>query len=426
MKKTVNIMFVFVFLFCTISLHAQVEQKIKSEVQKVTSELVEVREHLHQHPELSNKEFETAKYLAGKLKELGIEFEENVGGTGIVAVIKGKPGSRVAAVRADMDALPLTESTGLPFASVNDGVMHACGHDVHMTVGLGTAMVLNQLRDTFEGTVKFLFQPAEEAGGGARKMVAQGALKDPDADVIFGLHVGIGSGIHTGNIGYVSGGTLASSDGFSITIKGKGTHASTPWDGIDPIVTAAQVINSLQNVRSRMTDTRKAVVVTIGTIEGGTASNIIPEEVRMRGTIRTHDQVVREQIPVLMEQIIKNVCEANGADYSFRHSFGLGVTYNEPGLTEWSAGILKSVLGQEHVQKALPVLGAEDFSVYANAIPGFFYFLGVTDESKLYSTYTVHNPNFAADGNAVPVGVEAMVNLVINYLNSDVTFTLNR
>ncbi len=424
MLKRVSLLSLALLLFITGAAVAQNEAKIKSEVEKNTTDFLEIRKHLHKHPELSNKEVETAKYISTRLKSLGLSVQEGVAGTGLVTVIQGKPGSRVVAVRADMDALPITESTGLPYASVNKGVMHACGHDVHMTVGLGAAIVLNSMKDQFEGQVKFIFQPAEEGMGGANVMVEEGALKNPDVDVIFGLHCLPGA--PAGAVSYVSGGVMASADGFSITIKGKGTHASSPWQGIDPIVTAANVLTSLQNIRSRRTDTREALVITVGTINGGTRSNIISDEVHMTGTIRTHDQELREKIPGLMEQVIKGVCEANGAEYVFRHNYGIGVTNNDPPLTAWSVAQLKSVLGEENVTKAMPFMGAEDFSKFSDVVPGFFMFLGVTKENNPNSMYSLHNSNFAPDDSSVPAGVESMVNLVMKYLNSDVTFSLKK
>ncbi|MCJ7681955.1 MAG: M20 family metallopeptidase, partial [Candidatus Aminicenantes bacterium] len=261
---------------------------------------------MHQNPERGNREFKTAALVAERLKSLGFEVTEGVAHTGVVAILHGRKPGRVVAVRADMDALPIQEKTDLSFKSQVEGVMHACGHDIHTTVGLGTAMVLAKLKDRFDGTVKFLFQPAEEGSppgesGGAPLMVKEGVLDNPAPEVIFGLHVG--SGLPVGMLAYTPEGALASNDMFEIIIIGKGVHASSPWGGVDPIVTAAQVVTALQNIRSRMTDTRIPFFISISMIHGGTAFNIIPEEVKMTGTIRAHDQAIRKTVKTMMRQV---------------------------------------------------------------------------------------------------------------------------
>ncbi len=401
---------------------------IKTNVQEITPELIKIRRHLHQNPELGNREFKTAALVAQKLRGLGFTVREKVAHTGVVAVLEGKQTGRVVAVRADMDALPLQEKADVPFKSRMDGVMHACGHDIHTTVGLGTAWILSGLRDHFSGTVKFLFQPAEEGSpagepGGASYMIEQGALQDPAPEVIFGLHVA--SGLPVGAVAYGPGGILASNDSFEIVVKGQGVHASMPWGGVDPVVTASQVVLALQNIRSRMTDTRTPFVLSVSTIHGGTAFNIIPEEVTLVGTIRTHDNDIRSKVHRLMEQVIAGTCQANGADYALDIRPGAPVTFNHLELTDWSIHVLKKLLGESSVILMPPVMGSEDFAYYSQEIPAFFYFLGISGPDNK-TRFPVHSPFFCADEGSIPVGVEAMVHLVLEYLDSEDVFSLKK
>jgi amidohydrolase len=353
------------------------EKRIAERIEQITPELIEIRRHIHENPERGNREFKTAALVAERLKALGFTVTEKVAHTGVVGILEGNKPGRIVAVRADMDALPILEKADVPFKSKVDGVMHACGHDIHTTIALGTAMVLAGMKDRLPGTVKFLFQPAEEGSpagesGGASLMIKEGVLTDPAPEVIFGLHVG--SGLPVGMIAYVSGGALASNDSFEIVIQGKGVHASMPWGGVDSVVTASQVVMALQNIRSRMTDTRTPFVLSVSTIHGGTAFNIIPEEIKMTGTIRT---------------------------------------------TGWSVKVLKTLMGDSRIMEMPPVMGSEDFAYYSQEIPAFFYFLGITDLKNKATFYPVHSPYFCADEGSIPVGVEAMVNLVLSYLESD-------
>jgi amidohydrolase len=402
----------------------QTEKPHQKIIRQITPELIQIRRHIHQNPEMGNREFKTAALVAEKLRELGIEIKEKVAHTGVVGILHGRKPGRTVAVRADMDALPLQEKTDLPFKSQVEGVMHACGHDIHTTIGLGTAMVLAASKDRWNGTVKFLFQPAEEGSpdgesGGASLMIKEGALENPAPEVILGLHVG--SGLPVGCISYVSGGALASNDSFELVIKGRGVHASMPWGGVDSVVTASQVVIALQNIRSRMTDTRTPFVLSVSTIHGGTAFNIIPEEVKLVGTIRTHDKAIRARVHKLMDQVTAGVCQANGAEYTLNIREGAPVTYNHPGLTDWSVNILKELLGDRRVFSMPPVMGSEDFSYYSQKIPAFFYFLGISTADKK-THFPAHSPYFCADEGSIPVGVEAMTQLVLSYLNSDVSF----
>jgi amidohydrolase len=283
------------------------------------------------------------------------------------------------------------------------------------------------MAEAFDGTVKFIFQPAEEGSpegeeGGASLMIKENVLKNPSPEVIFGLHVG--SGIPVGTISYAAGGALASNDGFTIKIRGRGVHASMPWGGVDPVVTAAQVVLALQNIRSRMTDTRIPLVLSVSMIHGGTAFNIIPEEVTMVGTIRTHEQDIRSRVHDLMERVIAGVCAANGADYTLDIDPGAPVTYNHPGLTEWSVGVLRDLVGENRITSMQPVMGSEDFAYYSREIPAFFYFLGITDPTDQSTAFPAHSPDFCPDEGCIPLGVEAMVSLVSRFLRSDVRFSM--
>ncbi len=419
-----------IFMVFAVPVYSQVGREtgnsIKKYIAEIKPELIKIRRQIHQYPELGNMEFKTAALVAGYLKKLNIPFKEKVARTGVVGLLKGKNFSKVVAVRADMDALPIQEETDLSFRSGNEGIMHACGHDMHTAIGLGTAMVLAKIKDKLNGSVKFIFQPAEEGTAegveGARLMVKEGVLENPAVETIFGLHVGTGR--EAGYISYVSGGALASNDYLEIIIKGKGAHAASPWEGIDPVVTASQVILGLQNIRSRMTDTRIPVVVSIGIIQGGTAFNIIPEEVKLVGTIRSHDPVLREKVHLMVRKIVKGICESAGASAEIKIIPGAPVTYNNPDLTEWSVNILKKVFGEDKINTKLPSMGAEDFAHYSLKVPAFFYSLGAGGREKGY-IYPGHNSKYMIDEDAIEVGVEAMVNLVICYLNSDKKFKLD-
>jgi len=424
MKKLIAI-----FLLLSVSVSfAQDKTGLAGEVRKkvagISNELVQIRRQIHMNPELGNREFKTSALVAEELRKAGIDVTEKVAHTGVVGILHGKKSGRVVAVRADMDALPIQELTDLPFKSRVDGVMHACGHDMHTTILIGTARVLAGLKANFDGTVKFLFQPAEEGApsgekGGADYMIEEGVLGNPAPEVIFGLHMSAGDEV--GTISYTPAGALASSDGFRIVIKGKGTHAAYPWEGKDPIVTASHVVLGLQNIRSRMTDTRKPIVVSIGMIRGGNRSNIIPEEVQLVGTVRTHDPQMRRNAKVLMEQIIAGICESYGCEYTFGYRFGAPVTYNNVKLTKWAVNIFEDLYGKERIVESSPHMGAEDFAYYGQQIPACFYFLGGGNKAKGY-TYPGHNPHYAVDEDAITMGVESMVSLVLNFLKSKETF----
>jgi len=395
---------------------------------ELTPQVVTWRRDFHQHPELGNHEERTSKIIADELKRLGYEVKPGVAKTGVVAVLKGgKPGA-VVALRADMDALPVTEVGDLPFKSTvktmwngqEVGVMHACGHDNHMAILLGAATIFARMRDQLPGTVKLIFQPAEEgppAGeqGGAELMVKESALDNPKVDAIFGLHV---FPMHTGEIQYRSGPLMASADAFTIKIQGKQTHGAMPWGGVDPIVIGSQIVTSLQTIISRSVDITEApAVVTIGYFNSGNRFNIIPDTAELGGTVRAFDEKVRKDIHRRIRDIATKTAEAAGGSVEISYGIGYPVTINDPALTEKMIPTLKRVAGAENVTVG-PLTGtSEDFSFFQQKVPGLFFFLGVTPKDRDPKTVaTNHSPLFFADEAALPIGVKALSNLAIDYL----------
>jgi amidohydrolase len=382
--------------------------------------VVEQRRDFHRHPELSNREVRTSRVIAEKLKSLGFdEIRTGVSQHGIVALLKGgKPGP-VVAVRADMDALPVECALNTPYRSVNKGVKHACGHDVHMAVALGTAELLSRMRGEFAGSVKFIFQPAEEgppAGedSGADRMIREGALENPRPQAIFALHTA--PNLPAGKIGYVPGAMLASSDSFTIRVIGKKVHAAWPHEGIDTIVVASECITALQTIRSRRIDPVEPLVFTVGSIHGGNRHNIITDEVVMQGTLRTHNEQVRERAMSLLREIVGGVASSHGAraevEWSPRSN---PPTVNDAALVEASLPAMRKALGEENVLRVPPVMGAEDFAYFQRQIPGMMFWLGVGNAAKGI-TGALHTPEYDADEASLEVGVKVMTNLVLDYL----------
>jgi amidohydrolase len=391
----------------------------------VADQVVEWRRDLHQNPELSFEEKRTAGIVAKHLRSLGIEVTEGVGRTGVVGVLKGgKPGP-VVALRADMDALPVTEEVDVPFRSVKKatyngdevGVMHACGHDSHVAMLMGAASVLAGMRAELPGTVKFIFQPAEEGEGGAVAMIEDGVLENPRPEAIFGLHVM--SAWHTGTISYRAGGLMAASDRFEILVKGSQTHGAYPWRGIDPIVVGSQIVLGLQTIASRQLDSTLAPsIVTVGIFEGGVRYNIIPDQVRMVGTVRSLDPEMRKDIHRRIERTAKSIAESAGAEAEYLlDPDGTGVTYNDPDLTARMAPTLERVAGADRIEVINPTVVAEDFSAYQERIPGMFFFLGCTpDGVNLTDAAPNHSPRFFVDEKTMPTGVRALATLAVDYL----------
>lgn len=400
---------------------------LQPRIDAVMPKVVTWRRDFHENPELSNQEFRTAKIVAEHLRSLGMEVETGVAHTGVVGTLRGGDGP-VVALRADMDALPVTELVDLPFASKvrstyqgrDVGVMHACGHDNHIAILMGVAEVLAGMGDELPGTVKFIFQPAEEGTpdgsvGGAELMLMEGAFENPRPDVVFGLHV---FPLPVGTIATRPGGLMASSDRHQITINGKQTHGAVPWAGVDPIVTASQVVLGLQTIVSRQIDaTLTPSIVTVGRIEGGVRNNIIPESVELEGTIRTFDAQTRIDIHKRIRRTATNIAEAAGATADVVIDQGYGVTRNDPGLFRQMSATLERVAGNRFVEAAQTTT-AEDFSYFANEVPGLFLFLGVAPDDPAL-VHPNHSPRFFADERALPVGVEALTSMTIDYMMSE-------
>lgn len=419
-----------VLLVCLLTIsslvRAELSPTVEAGVQAAMPNVVAWRRDFHEHPELGNREFRTAEIIADHLRDLGMEVQTEVAHTGVVGVLRGGDGP-VVALRADMDALPVTELVDLPFASkaVGEyqgrevGVMHACGHDNHVAILMGVAKVLAGLGEDLPGTVKFIFQPAEEGTpdqsvGGAQLMMQEGAFDAPTPDAVFGLHV---FPYPVGVIATRPGGLMASSDFFRITVKGKQTHGAVPWAGVDPIVTASQIVMALQTITSRQLDaTLTPSIVTVGKIEGGVRNNIIPESVEMVGTIRTFDAQTRLDIHERVRRTATQVAAAAGATAEVEIDLGYGVTRNDPALYRQMAPTLRAVAGDKFVE-AQQTTTAEDFSYFANAAPGLFLFLGVAPEDPSL-VYPNHSPRFYADERALPVGVRALTALTLDYMRA--------
>ena len=417
--------------FIGISLQAQ-NSKTDKLIKEVEPKVIEWRRDFHEHPELSNREFETAKKIAKHLKSLGIEVQTGVAHTGVVGILKGGNPGPVIALRADIDALPVTERVDLPFASkvkseyngVETGVMHACGHDTHTAMMMGTVEVLSKMKKDLKGTVKFIFQPAEEGApsgeeGGAKLMVKEGVLKNPDVDVIFGLH--ISSQTDVGKITYKPGGTMAAAQRFVIKVHGKQAHGSRPWDGIDPIVISAQIINGLQTIISRETElTKEGAVITVGLIRGGVRSNIIPEEVEMIGTIRTLDYEMQKKLNETMKFRVTSIAESFGATADIVIEEGLPITYNDKELTAKMLPSLQKAAGKDNVILVNATTGAEDFSFYQKEVPGLYFFVGGKPLNvKKEDAPSHHTPDFYIDESGLKLGVKAMVTLTLDYMNNN-------
>ena len=408
---------------------AALRSEVDRRVAEVTGQVVTWRRDFHAHPELGNREFRTAEVVAEHLRSLGLEVQTGVAHTGIVGVLRGELPGPVVALRADMDALPVTELVDLPFASKvtteyngqEVGVMHACGHDNHVAILLGVAEVLAGMRERLPGTVKFLFQPAEEGApagedGGASLMVREGALENPRPDAIFGLHVM--SREHTGSIGYRAGGAMASSQTLRIVVRGSQTHGAMPWGGVDPVVVSAQIVMGLQTIVSRQSDiTQAPAVVTIASIHGGLRSNIIPDSVVMVGTVRTLDLEMQERIEERIRRTVGGIAESAGATAEVFLSSGLPITYNDPDLTRRMVPTLERVAGPGKASPSPPTTGAEDFSYFEQEVPGLYFFLGVVPDSvPVEDAAPNHSPYFFADEAALPLGVRALAHLTVDFL----------
>ena len=413
-------------LFLSYSTIAQ-DLRFDKEYEAIESKVIDWRREIHQNPELSNREFKTAEKIATHLESLGIEVQTDIAHTGVVGILKGKKKGKVIALRADMDALPVPERNDLPYKSTVTAefkgetvpVMHACGHDTHVAILMGVAEILSKHTDKIKGTIKFVFQPAEEGPppgeeGGALLMIKEGVLQNPEVDAIFGLH--INSETPVGVIRYKSGGTMAAVQSFTINVKGKQSHGSQPWSGIDPILISAKIIDGLQTIISReMELTNEAAVITVGKITSGVRFNIIPESAEMIGTVRSLDYDMKEQITRRMKEMVPAIARAYGGDATIEIRDQTDITFNDPELTDQMIPSLIKVAGAEKVQQQKAVTGGEDFSYFQNEVPGFFFFLGGMAPGTT-ETFPHHTPDFKIDDSGLLLGVKALTEMSLDYL----------
>ena len=420
----------FGLLFITHALTAQnANEKLMLDAAAIEAKVIEWRHQIHQNPELSNREFNTAKKIAAHLKSLGLEVQTDVAKTGVVGILKGNFPGKVIALRADIDALPVTERNDLPFKSnvtatfigTETGVMHACGHDTHTAILMGVAEVLSKNKDLIKGTVKFIFQPAEEGPppgeeGGASLMIKEGVLDNPKVDAIFGLH--INSATPVGVIRYKPGGTMAAVERFVVNVKGKQTHGSQPWSGVDPIYIAAKIIDGYQSIisrESRLID--EAAVITVGKITSGVRFNIIPESAEMIGTVRTLDADMKELIIRRMTEMTETIAKAYGGSATVTFENFTSITYNDIELTQQMLPSLQLVAGNDNVELVKATTGGEDFSFFQEKVPGFYFFLGGMTPGNT-EAYPHHTPDFKIDDNGLLLGVKAFLQITVDYLNT--------
>lgn len=431
MQRPHLLTFLFVII-CSVSIaqtNPKLQAKLDKQVSEIEQQVIEWRRQFHQYPELSNREVKTGAKIAELLKSFGIEVKYPVAKTGVLGILVGGQPGPVIALRADIDALPVTERSSLPFASKErstfngqeTGVMHACGHDAHMSILLGVASILAKNKADLKGTVKFLFQPAEEGPppgeeGGAFLMLKEGVFENPKVDVVFGLH--IQSLLPLGTINYRPEALMATAGWFNIKVYGKQAHGATPWDGIDPIVVGSQIAMGLQTIVSRQTElTRLPAVVTIGAFNSGIRGNIIPEEATLQGTTRTFDLGMQKTIHEKIELTAKKIAESAGTKADVTFSIGAGVTYNDPTLTEKMLPSLKKAAGEKNVNLISPVTMAEDFAAYQKQVPGLFVFLGARNpEIKFEKEPVHHTPDFMIDEKSFALGVRTLLDLTVDYM----------
>jgi len=388
--------------------------EVKKEVLREEQSLIQVRRELHRIPGIRFDVEQTSDYVAEKLRGFGLEVQTGVGKTGVVGLLRGKQAGRTIMYRSDMDALPIKEQNEVDYVSQNDGKMHACGHDGHISIALHIAKILAQHRDELKGTIKFVFQPAEEGAGGAELMVSEGVLENPTVDAAIGLH--IWNYLSTGKVAFRPGPLMGSTDMFTITIKGRSAHGAVPQDGIDTILVSSHIVTALQSIISREISPLTPAVLTIGTINGGDAFNIISDKVEMSGTVRTLDPEIRKFIPKRMEETIKGICGGFRADYKFNYLNRHPVVVNDEAMTRLVTGVAKEVVGEKNVIIAEQTMVGEDMSFYLQQVPGCFFFLGGANKAKGLD-YPHHNPRFNFDESCLQAGTEIGINALLKYLS---------
>ena len=389
------------------------KEKILKKVAEIENRVIEIRHQIHQNPELSFAEKETAKLAAAEMKKLGFEVEENIFGTGVCATFinSNKEDAKTLLIRADMDALPVEEKNDLEFKSKNKGVMHACGHDGHTAILIGTAMLLKELAADFDGNLKFLFQPGEETSGGAEGMIKAGVLENPQVDAAMGLH--LWGSTEEGIVEYKSGALMASPDRFNLKIIGKGGHAARPHNTIDPIPIAAQIISSLQNIVSRRIDPLESAVISVGMIEAGKTHNVIPDQVELKATVRSLKKEIREKLPQYIESVIKNTCQIYGAEYELDYIFGYPAVINDPQMTNIIKTAAQKILGPEKVrEKEKAEMGGEDFSYFGREVPAVFYYLGIAPQGEIVNH---HQSDFKFNDTVLKTGVAVMAQAALDF-----------
>ena len=428
--KNIKIIALAGIMACTAFAKAQstLSTKLDKDITAIETKVIEWRRDFHQNPELGNREFKTAEKIAAHLKSLGLKVQTGVAKTGVVAILEGQRKGKVLALRADIDGLPVPERADLPFKSEAKGeymgnevpVMHACGHDTHIAILMGVAEILSKNND-FAGTINFIFQPAEEGAppgeeGGAELMVKENVLKNPDVDVIFGLHIGSGQDINT--IAYKPGGMMAASQSFEINVKGKQSHGSTPWTSVDPIMASVKIIDGLQTIISRESPlTKEAAVLSIGKITSGVRSNIIPESAQIIGTLRTLDYDMQAMINKRMKEMVPAIAAAYRAEATIDIESGYPITYNSPDLTAQMLPSFEKAAGKENVHLIKAITGAEDFSFFAKEVPGLYFFLGGKTPGST-EAFPHHTPDFFIDEGGLLLGVKTFVQLTYDYLGS--------
>ncbi|MGQ9618861.1 MAG: M20 metallopeptidase family protein [Candidatus Aminicenantia bacterium] len=419
MKKSVVIPLIFLFVLPLLS-KEPIQEKIERIIAQITPELIEIRRDIHANPELSFQEKRTSRIVADYFKRLGLDVREGIGGTGVLGILRGSKPGPVLGFRADMDALPITEETDLPFASKvkvvidgrETGVMHACGHDVHTTILLGVANVLSRIRNELSGTVLFVAQPAEEWGDGANEMLKDGVFKDVKPEKMFAFHVD--DDLNVGFVRYTPGYSGANCDGFHLIIKSQGCHGSSPSSCVDPVVVGSHIVIALQLMVSREISVHDNTVITVGSFHAGTAPNVIPQKAEMKAIVRSYGEEQRKVLKEKVERVIKNICESAGANYELNYYFGTPSLYNNPDLLkEILPTVEKILVKKEFLVEGRPEMGGEDFSYFAREIPSLMLGLGVCPQDV--KSNSVHSPTFVVDERSIPLGVNLMTNIILNY-----------